>query len=48
MAIKLNTFIDIISTTPTKDAEGFTTYGDTVIASVRAYKETRANTAAWD
>jgi hypothetical protein len=36
---RMNTFIDIISTVPTKDAEGFVTHGDTVVASVRAYKE---------
>jgi hypothetical protein len=33
---KSNTFIDIIITTPTKDAEGFVTHGDTILASVRA------------
>jgi head-tail adaptor len=48
MSIRLNTFIDIISTTPTKDAEGFTTHGDTVVTSVRAYKETRSNSADWE
>ncbi|GHU75203.1 hypothetical protein FACS1894188_05530 [Clostridia bacterium] len=48
MSIRLNTFIDIISTTPTKDAEGFTTHSDMVIASTRAYKETRSNSAAWE
>ncbi|GHV48703.1 hypothetical protein FACS189499_08670 [Clostridia bacterium] len=48
MSIRLNTFIDIISTTPTKDAEGFATHSGTVVASVRAYKETRSNSADWE
>ena len=42
---KMNTFIDIITTEPIKDAEGFVTKGDRILASVRAYKETR-NTSA--
>ncbi|GHV09595.1 hypothetical protein FACS1894217_14170 [Clostridia bacterium] len=45
---KMNTNIDIISTTPTKDAEGFTTTGDTIVASVRAYKEARNTSARWE
>jgi hypothetical protein len=45
---KMNTFIDVITTAPVKDAEGFVTYGDTVLASVRAYKETRNTTAKWE
>gem|GEM_PF-7034109 len=32
----LNSFIDIISTEPFKDLEGFVTHGDNVVASVRA------------
>ena len=47
MAVKLNTFIDIISTTPVKDSEGFTTANDTVVASVRAYFETKNSTEKW-
>ena len=47
MAIKLNTFIQIISTTPTKDSEGFVTKGDSVIASVRAYFEPKNSTEKW-
>lgn len=43
----MNTFIDIVSTTPTKDAEGFATTGDTVRASVRAYKEDRHGSERW-
>ncbi len=38
---KMNTFIDIITTEPVKDDEGFVNTGDTVLASVRAYKEER-------
>ena len=45
---KMNTLLDIISTNPDKDSEGFVTKGDTVIASVRAYKETRNTTAKWE
>lgn len=44
---KMNTFIDIISTAPLKDADGFVTTGDQVIASVRAYKEDRHGTERW-
>ena len=44
---KMNTFIDIISTKPTKDDEGFVNTGDTVIASVRAYKEERHGNEKW-
>lgn len=47
MAIKLNTFIDIISTAPTKDAEGFVTHGDNIMASVRAYFEPKNSTEKW-
>ncbi len=45
---KMNTRIDIISTVPTKDDEGFVTHGDTILASVRAYKEVRNTTARWE
>lgn len=38
---KMNTFIDIISTVPVKDSEGFAVTGDTILASIRAYKEDR-------
>jgi hypothetical protein len=48
MAIKLNTFCDIISTTPVKDAEGFATKGDTVLASVRAERESMGATSKWE
>lgn len=44
---KMNTFIDIISTAPIKDGEGFATKGDTILASVRAYKEDRHGSERW-
>lgn len=44
---KMNSFIDIISTAPTKDAEGFVNHGDTVLASVRACKEERHGNEKW-
>lgn len=39
--------IDIISTAPVKDAEGFVTRGDNILASVRAYKEARHGNEKW-
>jgi head-tail adaptor len=47
VSIKLNTFIDIISTVPTKDAEGFAVNGDKILASVRAYFEPKNLTEKW-
>ncbi|GHU36093.1 hypothetical protein FACS1894105_05890 [Clostridia bacterium] len=44
---KMNTFIDIISTAPVKDVEGFVTHGDNILASVRAYFEPRNSTEKW-
>ena len=43
----MKTFIDIISTEPTKDADGFVIHGDTVLASVRAYFEQKNSTVKW-
>lgn len=43
----MNTFIDIISTVPIKDKEGFSTKGDNILASVRAYKEDRHGSERW-
>lgn len=45
---KMNTTIDIISTEPVKDAEGFVTTGDHILSSVRAYKEVRNTSAKWE
>ena len=44
---KMNSFIDIISTEPVKDSEGFVTTGDHIVASVRAYKEDRHGNERW-
>lgn len=44
---KMQAFIDIVQTELTKDADGFATSGDTVLASVRAYKEDRHGTKMW-
>lgn len=44
---KMNTFIDIISPVPIKDAEGFVTEGESILASVRAYKEDRHGNEHW-
>lgn len=44
---KMNTFVDVISTEPVKDSEGFATVGDTILASVRAYREERHGNEQW-
>lgn len=44
---KMNTCVEIISTAPVKDAEGFVHKGDTVLASVRAYREGRHGNEKW-
>ena len=44
---KMNTFIDIITTEPVKDDEGFVNTGETVLASVRAYREERHGNEKW-
>ena len=44
---KMNTFIDIVSTVVSKDAESFSTKVDVVHASVRAYREGRHGTQVW-
>ena len=44
---KRNTFIDIIERITLKDAEGFRTQGDQIIASVRAYREGRHGNEKW-
>ena len=44
---KMNSFVNIISNAPVKDADGFVTNGDTVLASVRAYKEDRNGSERW-
>ena len=44
---KMNTFIEIISTEPVKDSEGFVKTGDNILASLRAYKEDQHGSEAW-
>jgi len=44
---KMNRFIEIISTAPAKDSEGFAIPGDTVLANVRAYREDRHGNERW-
>ena len=44
---KMNSLIDIITTEPVRDAEGFVSTGDNIFASVRAYKEDRRGTSRW-
>ena len=44
---KMATPIEIVTTTPIKDAEGFSTTGDTVFANVRAYFEPKNSTERW-
>lgn len=44
---KMNTLIDIITAAPVKDAEGFVTTCDIVLASVRAYKEDKHGSERW-
>ncbi len=44
---KMNSFIELVSTTPTKDSEGFASTGDTVLANIRAYFEPKNATEKW-
>lgn len=44
---KMRTFIEIISTEHAQDDEGFVNTGDTVLASLRAYKEDRHGNEMW-
>lgn len=44
---KMNTKIDIISSTPVKDADGFVISGDHIVASIHAYKEDRHGNERW-
>jgi hypothetical protein len=43
----MTAFIDIIDVTHAKDPAGFATPTDTVLASVRAYREDRHGTKLW-
>lgn len=44
---KMNTIIEIISTDPVKDSEGFTSKDDTVLANIHAYFEQKNSTKKW-
>ncbi len=43
----MNTFIDIVERITIKDAEGFKTEVDNIVASVRAYREGRHGNEKW-
>lgn len=43
----MNVTIRIMSTEPIKDAEGFVSKGETIVASVRAYFEQKNSTEKW-
>lgn len=43
----MNTFIDIVERITIKDAEGFRTEVDNIVASVRAYREGRHGNEKW-
>jgi len=44
---KMNGFADIKEVTKTKDSEGFATTSETVIASIRVYREGRHGSERW-
>ena len=44
---QMNTFIDLIEESITKDSEGFSTKSDNILASVRAYREGRHGSERW-
>ena len=44
---KMNTLVDIVSTAPVKDAEGFVVSGDTILATVLAYREEKHGNKSW-
>lgn len=44
---KMNTFIEIIDTISIKDNEGFSSKGEEIIASVRAYRDERHGSRKW-
>jgi len=43
----MNKQVQIVTTTQTKDSEGFATPSDTVLATVRAYFEPKNSTEKW-
>ena len=44
---KMNTLVDIIQTAPAKDAEGFVSNRDTILATIRAYREEKHGNESW-
>ena len=44
---KMNTLVDIVTTAPVKDLEGFVVSGDTILATVRAYREEKHGNESW-
>ena len=44
---KMNKLVDIVSTAPVKDAEGFVSNGDTILATIRAYREEKHGNESW-
>jgi len=44
---KMNGFADIISVKTKADSAGFTTFEDTIVASVRVYREGRHGSQRW-
>ena len=44
---KMNTFIDLVEKQAVKDAEGFSTESDIILASVRACREGRHGNEKW-
>lgn len=44
---KMTSFIDIIQTEQSKDADGFAISNDIVLASIRAYREDRHGNEMW-
>jgi head-tail adaptor len=44
---KMNTFIDLVQKVTVKDSEGFSIETDEIIASVRAYRESRHGSEKW-
>jgi Bacteriophage head-tail adaptor len=44
---KMNKFIEIVSISSSKDAEGFSTTSDITLANVRAYFEPKNSTKRW-
>lgn len=43
----MNTRIDLVTLEPIKDEQGFATTAETVVATVRAYKEDRHGNESW-